>query len=229
MVGIQRTVGPSGELTLEVFRGGQQPKLVDLIRDGLPHRGLAPEVNEYRSRNARILARGARKVVAARMLGIPHFYGALRLRWLHGEEPVDLGLVSLRVVTTAAVNRLVDGLQASATDLSLWKYHGYGTGTTAEAVGDTALVTELTTEYAADNTRPTGTQAEGAAANVYRTVATVSPDGAGTLNVTEHGIFTQEATGGGVLLDRSVFTAVPLERGSDSLQTTYDLTVAAGS
>jgi hypothetical protein len=58
-------------------------------------------------------------------------------------------------------------------------------------------------------------------------VATLSPDGAGTLAITEHGIFS--ASSAGVMLDRSVFSAINLTRGSDSLQTTYDLTVPSGS
>ena len=198
---------------------------LDIIRDGLPQPRLSDEVNEWRVRNQRNLWRGGRKVAIARAHKIPHFYGALYGAVIRPEGIVNLGLMSLRVVTTAAVNRIVDGLQSTSTDLSLWKFHGFGTGTTAEAVGDTALVTELTTEYVSDNTRPTGSQAEGAA-NVYRTVGTLAPDGVGTLNITEHGVFT--AASAGVLLDRSVFTAVGLTRSQDSLQVTYDLTVNAG-
>lgn len=199
----------------------------EIISDGLPKPSLSNAVNEWRYRNQKNLWRGARKVGFARLHKIPHFYGALYGAIIRPDGIEQLGLMSLRVVTTAAVNRIVDGLQASSTDLSLWKFHGFGTGTTAEAVGDTALVTELTTEYVTDNTRPTGSQTEGAA-NVYRTVATLAPDGAGTLNIAEHGVFTQAATGGGVLLDRSQFTAVALTRSQDSLQVTYDLTVNAG-
>jgi hypothetical protein len=44
---------------------------------------------------------------------------------------------------------------------------------------------------------------------------------------TEHGILSQAATGGGVLLDRSVFVAINLGNG-DGPQTTYRLTVTAG-
>jgi hypothetical protein len=228
------TTVPSGVLGFEVIRGigteyASEAKFRDIIRDGLPSRDATDEVNEYRVRNSRNLLRGAKRVAAARALGIPHFYGAVTAKVLKGDgSEVDLGLVSLRVVTTAGVNRIVAGLQANTTDLSLWRFHGFGTGGTAEAVGDTALVTELTTEYAVANTRPTGSQTTGGGSNVYRTVATLSPSGSGNINITEHGIFTQAATGGGVLLDRSLFTAVGLTRGSDSLQVTYDLTVNAG-
>ena len=74
--------------------------------------------------------------------------------------------------------------------------------------------------------RPTGSQTEGASANIYRTVGTLAPDA--TVAITEHGIFTQAATGGGTLLDRSVFSAVNMVSG-DTLQSTYDLTFASGS
>lgn len=140
-------------------------------------------------------------------------------------ETEDYGLVSTRVVTTAGVGAIVDAFQNSV-ELETLKYHGLGTGTNAEASGDTALQTELTTQYSTDNTRATGTTTEGASANIYRTVGTVTVDASAA--VTEHGIFSQAATGGGTLLDRSVFSAINLANG-DSLQATYELTLTAGS
>jgi hypothetical protein len=150
---------------------------------------------------------------------LPRFFGG---------ELCHYGLLSTRVVTTAGVNFIVDAFQ-NTTELENLKFHGFGTGTNSEASGDTALQTEETTQYATDNTRPTGSTTEGASANIYRTVATYSPDSGGTRAITEHGVFSQAATGGGTLLDRSVFSAVNLVAGSDSLQTTYDLTFTAGS
>lgn len=144
-----------------------------------------------------------------------------------GGDVLDYGLISTRVVTTAGVNFIVDAFQ-NTTELENLKYHAYGTGTNAEAAGDTALQTEETTQYNPDNTRPTGTTTEGASANIYRTVATYSPDSGGTRAITEHGVLSQAATGGGTLLDRSVFSAINLVAGSDSLQTTYELTVSSG-
>ena len=72
----------------------------------------------------------------------------------------------------------------------------------------------------------TGTQAEGASANVYRTTATLSPDSGGTLAITEHGLFS--ASSAGTLWDKTLFSAINLVSGSDSLQTQYDLTCTAG-
>jgi hypothetical protein len=100
------------------------------------------------------------------------------------------------------------------------KYHGFGTGTTAAAVGDTTLQTELTTQYAADNTRPTATQS--VSTNVYTTVGLLSPDTGGTIAVTEFGLFS--ASSSGTLYDRQTFSAYNLVAGSDSLQTTHTLT-----
>lgn len=134
------------------------------------------------------------------------------------------GLASLRVVTTAGVNFMVDAMQGLQT-LSNMRYHGIGTGTNAEAVGDTALQTELTTQLTPSSTRATGTLTEGATANVFRTVGSNVVNT--TVTVTEHGIFNQPATGGGTLLDRSVFAGVGLVNGN-TLQTTYDFTIAAG-
>lgn len=143
---------------------------------------------------------------------------------MNGQYFEDYGQVSCKVVTTAGVGFLVDALQ-NLVEPEIMKYHGLGTGTNAEDVADTALQTELTTQYNPNSTRATGTLTEGSGANVFRSVATNTLDGSAT--ITEHGILSQAATGGGVLLDRSVFTGLPLISG-DSLQSTYDLTFTAG-
>lgn len=148
---------------------------------------------------------------------LPRFFGG---------EVVNYGLLSTRVVTTVGVNFLVDAFQ-NLVELENLKFHGYGTGGAAEAAANTALTTELTTQYATDNVRPTGTTTEGASANIYRTVATLSPDA--SVAITEHGIFDQAAVGGGVLWDRSLFSVINLVGSADSLQTTYDCTFPAGS
>lgn len=130
----------------------------------------------------------------------------------------DYGIVSTKVVTTAFVNFLVDQFQTETSEIGDINYHDSGTGTTAEAVGDTALVTKVETGRAA------GTQGEGASANIYQSVGTISYTG--TRAITEHGIFTQAS--GGTLVDRSVFSAINVTNG-DSIQFTYELTVPAGS
>lgn len=248
----QGAMAPAGNVTMRVIRGGQPVDLTELtdptirpiatvypevitdarkldlsaVREfGLPHRRLTPEVAEYRIRNQRHLWRGLRRAAMARALGIPTYFGALWGSVIHADGRVDeLGLLSLRVVTTAGVNFIVDAFQ-NTTELENLKYHGLGTGTNAEASSDTALQTELTTQLNPDNTRATGSTTEGASANIYRTVGSNTLDASAT--VAEHGILSQAATGGGTLLDRSVFTGLPLIS-TDVFQTTYDLTVTAG-
>lgn len=230
---IRRTVGVSSSLGLHVIRGGDTAVAPWPTADrrgvirayGFPNRASGPAVNEWRTRNLRNLARGLRTILPARALGIPHFYGALFGRVLRGDGTVEeLGLMSLRLVTTTGVGFIVDAFQ-NLVELENMKYHGYGTGGSAEATGNTALTTELTTEYAVNSTRPTGSTTE-ASATVYRTVGTLSPDA--NCAITEHGIFDQASTAGGVLLDRTLFSVVNLVGSADSLQTTYDLTIAAG-
>lgn len=136
----------------------------------------------------------------------------------------DYGQVGYKVVTTAGVNFIVDAFQ-NTTELETFKYHGLGTGSTAEAIGDTALVTELTTEYTG-NVRATGTTTEGASANIYSTVATNTLD-SGTPALREHGVFS--ASSAGTLLDRTVFASITLDgTAGDGLQSTYQLTCSAG-
>lgn len=245
-------VGPRGSLALKVVRGNGTvefpsgaPRPVpepyplrpvtfrDILLHGCPQSNLPEHVNEWRLRNLRHLWRGLRGVSLARSLrrvtGTVPVYGQLWLDVIHGDGTISpLGLASLRVVTTAGVNFIVDAFQ-NTTELENLKYHGFGVGTNAEAVGDTALQTEETTQYNPDSTRPTGSTTEGASANIYRTVATYSPDsGTSPRPITEHGILSQAATGGGTLLDRSVFSVVNLVTNADSLQATYDLTFANG-
>ena len=149
--------------------------------------------------------------------------------WLAGLIPAqelvveDHGIVCRRLVTNNGVGFIVDAFQ-NLVELENQKFHGLGTGTTAEAAGDSALVTELTTEYTG-NVRATGSTTENAA-NIYETVGTNTLD-SGTPAVTEHGIFS--ASSAGVLFDRSVFSAINLNGANgDGLQSTYRLTISAG-
>ncbi len=135
-----------------------------------------------------------------------------------------LGLLSTKVVTDAGVAFLVDDWDNNGQDISTMNFHGCGTGATAEAVSDTALVTESTTALNPDSTRATGTRSQ-PAANQYRTVGTVTFDASAA--ITEHGLFSQAATGGGTLWYRSVFSAINVASG-DSIQFTYTCTVSSG-
>lgn len=229
---------PSGAVSLKVIRGGapavpwphKELSLAEIQQFGMPTKGLPDEVNEWRHANRKHLKRGMRNVLTARRFKLPHFYGNVWLTKISASgERLDLGLASMAVVTTTGVNFIVDAFQ-NLKELEDMKYHGLGTGGGAEASTDTALTTEITTAYNnSGDIRATGTLTEGASANIYRTVATNTVDAA--VAITEHGIFSQAATGAAsgtnVLLDRSLFAAVNLAIG-DQLQSTYDLTVAAG-
>jgi hypothetical protein len=154
-------------------------------------------------------------VVLESSLALVHYHVAGRVD--------DYGIVCRRVVTDAGVALIVDALDNTLADATI-KYHGLGTGGTAEAASQTALVTELTTEYNPNSTRATGTFSQ-PSANISQSVATNTVDAAAA--VTEHGVFTQAATGGGTMLDRSLFSVINLANG-DSLQSTYSLTLTSG-
>jgi hypothetical protein len=128
----------------------------------------------------------------------------------------NLGHIANKMVTTAGVNYMVDAFQ-NITELENFKYHASGTGVVGEAIGDTALGTEV------EATRATGSQVEGASANIYKTVGTIAYTA--TRAITEHGIFSAATVG--TLWDRSVFTAINVVNG-DSIEFTYELTCTAG-
>jgi hypothetical protein len=229
---------PTGTLGLRVIRTPQPlPRwpqhalsLAEIAHHGMAHRDLPEQVNRWRRANRANLARGLRTVLAARALRIPHFYGQLFLTVIRGDGTVEpLGLASLRSVTTAWVRFICDDFNAGGQEVSNMKFHGFGTGAGGEAVGDTALVTEVTNTVYVGDVRPTGSQASATVSTnaTYTTVATFSPDsGSSPVAVTEHGVFS--ANSAGTLLDRSAFSAVNLVVSSDSLQATYVLTVNSG-
>ena len=128
----------------------------------------------------------------------------------------DLGIIGRKVVTDAWVNLLVDDLQASVAAQHTMQFHAMGTGSTAEAAADTALVTEV-------ETRTSGTQVEGASSNIYRSVGTITATA--VRSIREHGLFS--ASTAGTLLDRTVFALITLANG-DSIQFTYELTCTSG-
>lgn len=231
-------VGPSGEVGLRVVRGGVvlppseswvrgMVDADDILDLGFPDKSLDNETNSWRKSNRAQMNEAYRRLKDtnwAKKKGLPVFFSSLFLRVIRGDGSIlPLGLASCRLVTTAGVGFIVDAFQ-NIVELEIMKFHAIGTGTNAEATGDTALQTELTTQYNPDNTRATGTTTENGA-NIYRTVGTNTVDASAA--ITEHGILSQAAVAGGVLLDRSVFSAVNLANG-DSLESTYDLTLTAG-
>lgn len=126
------------------------------------------------------------------------------------------GVLSRRVVTDAGVNWLASAFLNTVEPETL-NFHDCGTGTTAEAAGQTALVTPY------GGARATGTQSTPGSVNIYRSVATINFTS--SLAITEHGIFT--ASTAGTMFDRSVFAAINVANG-DSIQFTWELTLPSG-
>jgi hypothetical protein len=212
---MQSTMGLSGKLTMKVLKRNpvkvtqdRKWKFKNFIRMALSGELFVPLVAK----------------AASLIPGVTVMYGKLSGKVIKNDGTVvDLGVMGYHLITTAGKNYVASTFNSVAEPENL-RYHGYGTGTTAAAVGDTALQTELTTQYASDSTRPTGSQAN--STNTYTTVGTLSPDSGGTIAVTEWGLLSQAATGGGTLFDRQVFSAVNIVASADSLQTTYVLTVS---
>lgn len=140
---------------------------------------------------------------------------------------IDLGALSYKYITTAFCNYLVDLLNnasyggGSGGGIGDFIYHRSGTGTNAESKDDTNLQTGVLS-------METGNQSEGASANIYKTVATITYDD--TYAITEHGLFNYPNYDSppllsGVMMDRSVFAAINVVS-TDSIQFTYQLTVS---
>ena len=140
----------------------------------------------------------------------------LIVRHIRNGKEIGKRVVKNRVVTSAFVDYIVDNLIAELAAFGDFKFHGSGTGTTAEAAAQTALVTEV-------ETRDTGTQIEGATTNIYKSVATHTY--AATFAITEHGLFNIAAAG--ILMDRTLFTAINVVSG-DKIEFTFTITFSSG-
>jgi hypothetical protein len=135
--------------------------------------------------------------------------------WIANGQPRRV--VKDKVVTTAFVNFIVDQLQAETSAFGDFKYHDSGTGTDAEAIGDTTL----DTAWGGD--RSTGTQTEGASANIYKSVATTTYNASKA--ITEHGLFNIDADG--ILMDRTKFDAINVVD-TNQIEFTFEITFTAG-
>lgn len=123
------------------------------------------------------------------------------------------------VVTTAGVAFMANDFAAVSTgtnEITNFNYHASGTGTTAAAIGDTAMQTDSgVARVAGTQSSPAGGQARSVATMAYTS----------SLAITEWGLFS--ASSSGTLWDRKVFTAINVVNG-DSIQFTYTLTITAG-
>ncbi len=206
--------GFSGDLTLQVKRGEVKAPFSWRIKNSLRPAFISGYIGK---KAAAVAVRHLPIVAVTSELNVKKYNKAT-------DQWVDYGTVGRKVVTTAAAELVCDAFQGVA--MPTWIYHGLGSGSQAEAVGDTALQTEFTTQYLTDNVRATGTQTEQSASpQVYETVATNTVDAVAIAR--EHGILNWTATSGGSLLDRTVFAEINLSA-SDAIQSTYRLTIQAG-
>lgn len=211
-----------------------------LIRDSWLHGEAERIVRDFRPRSdfgkfvaslshllpahqwAELVERVSRIVVIESQLELIHH------RWddLHGGFVLDdYGIVGRKSVTDAGVAAIVDAFDAGVGfTLNTFNYHALGTGTTAESAAQTALVTELTTEYTG-NTRTAGTQSQ-PSANIYKSQATSTLD-SGTPVLREHGLMSAASVG--TLFDRTLFAAVTVDGTiGESITTPYSATFTSG-
>lgn len=116
-------------------------------------------------------------------------------------------------------NRMIQGGTAP-------KNIGWGTGTTAAAVADTALGTEVAPTTAGGRT--VGTESRTTVTNTndnYQVAGTVTQNQAGPVAITEAGLFDAVSTGN--LLIHAVFAAVNTSSG-DSIGFTFGLKFVPG-
>ena len=148
--------------------------------------------------------------------------GSAKLSLVHfnadGSVKRDYGVVATKKVTGAFVTFIVTQMVTDSTEIGDFKWHDSGTGNTAEANTQTALVTPY------GGSRVAGTQVAGgtATAPTYTSVGTQAYTS--TLAIVEHAIFSINAAG--TMLDRSLFSAVNVVSG-ESIQFTYVLTLNA--
>ena len=158
---------------------------------------------------------------ATKPYGVLEMFGFLRMRikrYATGEWE-DYGVVSVKKVTTAFANYVVDSLQNSTSEpLDAFEWHDMGDDNTAEANTHTAL----------QNSRETRIQNDGGGengANIYQSTATINASAGYT--VEEHGIFSAESAG--TMMDRNLVANAPVVITNDSVEFTYELTVNAES
>lgn len=195
----------------------------------LPQEHLSDEVNHWRWGNQDHYLESWERVLLSSRAKLPTFYGTLAVAKITAGGVVEeLGLVGHRAVTDVGVRKIIAFMNKSdVTTGQNFLYHGIGKTATADVAGDTNLLNELSTEYATPNTRPGGSQGQGASQNVYRTAATIAVGTVGVAQViVEHGVFSAAARGSGVLLDRSAFGGSSISLNSnEAIAAQYDMTM----
>ena len=136
-----------------------------------------------------------------------------------GTPVQDLGLVSCKKVTLAFAKRLVDALCTSGDVLDNFNQHKQGSASGPEASGDAALGLA---QSGAQGVTGNAAATHGAGSVIYITVGTLTASTA--YEIREHGVFN--ASTGGILLDRSLVTAIAVNT-DDVVTWTYSLAVGS--
>lgn len=126
----------------------------------------------------------------------------------------NIGVVSYKKVTVAFRDDIVDNLVAEQSAFGDYKFHESGLSNTAEANTHTALQTTN------GITRATGTQLEGATADIYKSVGTQTADATETWE--EHGIFNIATSG--TMMDRNLISPNVSVVSGDQVEFTYEIT-----
>lgn len=204
----------------------RQLTLAEIIHYGFPGRRMSREMRQWKTRNLPNLTRGAWRIIAGRKLGIPALYGHLCLATIAPDgHRTDYGLVSLRMITTLGAKFVSDAFQGLVSASAI-KYHGIGSGAAPESASDSALGSEFSSVYVPVSTRATGVATAGTSSNIYRSIGFIEVSD--TVTIAEHGIFSQAATGGGVLFDRSAIESTTIFAGF-VVQGDYRLEIATGT
>lgn len=130
---------------------------------------------------------------------------------------INYGRIAHGLVTTAFVDFMVDELILDTGEFGDFKYHDSGVGVTG------ANVTDVDMETTDGETRVTGSQEAGAAAEIYKSIGTITYSSSKA--ITEHGVFSKVT--GTTLLDRHDFGAINVVN-TDQIEFTYNLTVNDG-
>lgn len=138
------------------------------------------------------------------------------------QDAIRKGLVSLATVFTNAGAAIITNRVTQAGTAP--KNIGWGIGTTAAAVGDTALQTESAPTTSGGRTVGTESRTTGTNTNDQYTVTGTVTAGS-TLAITEAGLF--DAVSSGNMLIHSVFSAVNVVSG-DSIAFTFNLKFVPG-
>ncbi|MCB0109758.1 MAG: hypothetical protein KDE53_27740 [Caldilineaceae bacterium] len=133
---------------------------------------------------------------------------------------IDYGTVGYRKVTDAGADYMAGDFNTGANDISLFNFHGVGTGSNAENTTDVALQANVTPggQYIAGTKSAPGSKQ-------YLTSASVTFAAAG--NIQEHGLFSQANPSGAVLWDRTVFSPIGVSP-QDAITFQYTLTINSG-